>query len=407
MMELNDNEFDATFRKKVFDADPQFEEAAWDKMEQKLKRRERVVFFRKVGVVCLLLLICFAGFMQLDQKGVKKTQDVTVKKDKVVPLIQLPETNRTAIEINTEPKTVSADTEAAASGKKTAKVEAWFMGKQDLLKQNELKQDVVIQSPINQSTIVSGKTIDSASGTTLAQSTGLPKAKVDTTVTALSGSDVAATAIASVLKKQKNKRRNPLPISLSLSAGPEFNSSGAIVGGKTGFSGGIGVSIGVFKRISLQTGLKYSVKDYGTDNYGYSFKNPRIKSIISEIDASCAVLEIPLIASYQVMEDSRKSIDINAGMSSYFMLKEDYTFRYTAESGIKDRVQHVSGKNQHYFGVVDLSATYYVKLKKKKFKLGLEPFVKIPLTGVGEGRVNLKSSGVSLKLRYDLGKKIN
>lgn len=55
-MELNDNEFDATFRKKVFDADPQFEEAAWDKMERKLKRRDRIVFFRKSALVLLALL---------------------------------------------------------------------------------------------------------------------------------------------------------------------------------------------------------------------------------------------------------------------------------------------------------------------------------------------------------------
>ena len=392
MMELNDNEFDASFRKRVFDADPQFEEAAWDKMEQKLNRRDRVVFFRKAGAFCLLLLIGFGSFMLWDKEG-DKTQGATVK-NKTAPVIQVPDLGRPVIETNIEPKVgeVEADRAVAEIKKTNVFVGAGYRGKQG------------VQSTLP-SAVIADKNIDSASGHVLAQSTPQPKSKADSTVTALPGSDVPA--IASVLKKQKNKRRNPLPVSLSLSVGPEFNSSSAMVGGRTGFTGGIGVSIGFFKRISLQTGLKYSVKEYGADNYEYSFRNPRIKSIISEVDASCAVLEIPLIASYHVMEDNRKSIDINAGISSYIMLSEDYTYKYTAESGFKDRLQHISGKNQHYFGVVDLSATYYVKLKKEKFKLGLEPFIKIPLTGVGEGKVNLKSSGVSLKLRYDLGKKFN
>jgi hypothetical protein len=48
-----------------------------------------------------------------------------------------------------------------------------------------------------------------------------------------------------------------------------------------------------------------------------------------------------------------------------------------------------------------------MKLKNNNLKIGIEPFVKIPLSGVGEGNINLKSSGISLKLRYDLDKKNN
>jgi hypothetical protein len=74
-MELNDNEFDAAFRKRVFDADPQFEEAAWDKMEGKLKRRERIVLFRKGTVVLsLLLLIGLIGYYSFDKKTEKKAK---------------------------------------------------------------------------------------------------------------------------------------------------------------------------------------------------------------------------------------------------------------------------------------------------------------------------------------------
>ncbi len=87
------------------------------------------------------------------------------------------------------------------------------------------------------------------------------------------------------------------------------------------------------------------------------------------------------------------------------MLKENYVFKYLPSTGRKDRVSEFTNANQHFFSVLDLSATYNIKLKSKKFALGFEPYIKIPLGGIGEGNVPLKSSGVSLKLRYDLNKK--
>lgn len=78
-MELNDNEFDAAFREKVFGADPQFEEAAWNKMEQLLRRRDRLVFFRKAAVLCLLFLVAFGGYMLVEQQPEKKINSAAQK----------------------------------------------------------------------------------------------------------------------------------------------------------------------------------------------------------------------------------------------------------------------------------------------------------------------------------------
>lgn len=386
-MELNDKEFDATFRKKVFDAELWFEEAAWNKMEQKLRRRDRVVFFRKAGALCLLLLVFFGGHLMFDRglqekpktKIAGRSKQEHVRSDKATETATVPQ-DKGRIK-NQGPKSVYVD-------------------------QSFFKKDIVIDfsdslgNQKNEDQPLYSK--KDSINTALAGIVNPDSAQLR-----LPGTHVLPPSVVAVNKKQKQGPRKPFPVSLSFSAGPEFNSSGAVLGGKTGFSAGFGFSVGIAKRISLQTGLKYSMKDYAAENYEYKFKSIRAKDIISKVDASCAVLEIPLQASYTVLEDAEKSIDLNVGMSSYFMLKEDYTYRYNAGSGIADRFQEYKNRNQHYFGVADLSATYYVKLKKKGLKLGLEPYVKIPLTGVGEGKVNLKSSGISLKLRYDLGNKNN
>jgi hypothetical protein len=395
-MELNDNEFDAAFREKVFDAEPQYEEAAWNKMEQKLKRRDHV-FFRKATALCLSILLAFGGyFIRIKQESEKSKPSIAkqIKRKSLAPTAV--ETQRAQVTTDSTPTTGIGNGFLENSGN-TSKQGVIISGANDDFK-NPVVPDAGLPVVLMDSSRL--KTL----ATNVVEQTDVILSQ-DSALVASRGSDVEPASVAAIVKKQKRKRTNRWPVSLSLSLGPEFNSSASLIGGKKGFSTGIGFSIGLAKRFRLQTGMKYSTKAYGTDGYGYAFKNESIKPMISRVEASCEVLEIPLQASFTVMEDNHRSIDLNAGMSSYFMLKEDYTFKYTETSGYKDRFQEFNNENQHYFGVIDLSATYYIKLKKEKFMLGVEPYVKLPVAGVGAGNVNLKSSGVALKLRYDLGKK--
>lgn len=376
-MELNDKEFDAAFRKKVFDAELQFEEAAWNKMEQKLKRRDRVVFFKRISILGLFLFCIAGGYYAMFRGEATKIKPTLAKGS---PAKSREFVSRPVVQNqhNGPAKIVVPDRHISVSSIK-------------------VKADHVryLSDSLVQPTFIAAS---------LLPTNGLKLQ--DSSVVLPAVPEVPLEAIASATRKQHPKQANAWPVSLSLSAGPEFNSAASLIGGKGGFSAGLGLSLGITKRFKLQTGLKYSAKDYGTDGYAYAYKNEKIRALVSRIDAACAVLEVPIQASYTVLEDRRRSIDINAGMSSYFMLKEDYTFKYTAASGYKDRYTEIRNENQHYFGVVDLSATYYVKLRKEKFSFGVEPYVKVPLTGVGEGKINLKSSGIALKLRYDLGKTI-
>lgn len=212
-------------------------------------------------------------------------------------------------------------------------------------------------------------------------------------------------------KKGIKVKRN-LPVSLAISAGPEFNSASSVVGGDPGFNAGLTLGFGISKKLDLQTGVRYSIKKYsGAGGIRYSFPNTNatwLKNNLTDLDATCDVLEIPLTASYRVADNAHRSINLNAGISSYLMLKEDYVFKYDNQYGAAtQRTLQKTNANQHLLSVVDLSATYFMKLKNNNLKIGLEPFMKIPLSGVGEGNINLKSSGISLKLRYDLDKKNN
>lgn len=399
MMELDDSEFDAAFRRRVFDADPQFEEAAWNKMEGKLKRRERIVLFRKATLVLsLLLLTGLIGYYSFDKKAAKKA---------------IPELAGTEEQLKGRgADLLPADTSRPGNNglgeriKPAGNVHGVHKGTKTVVdhyatvvkKKNEYQE----AHPDTKEELVAGNSVAGLSRNPADLPQGDFNLAMEMGAQERSNLSVQKNTMVSNQKKVNFKKR--VPMSLALSAGPEFNSAATVIGGKSGFSAGLTFSVGIARNFRLQTGLKYSAKDYATDSFAYRIRNPKIQGMVSGIDASCTVLEIPVIVSYTVMEDSQRSIDLNLGLSSYLMLKEDYTFKYTAASGIPNRLIESRNANQHLMSVVDLSATYFIKLKTEKFKIGLEPFVKIPLTGVGEGAVNLKSSGISLKIRYDLNK---
>ncbi|HKG08385.1 MAG TPA: hypothetical protein VKB19_18100 [Pedobacter sp.] len=394
-MELNDNEFDATFRRKVFDTDPQFEDAAWDKMEQKLKRRDRIVFFRKSAVVTLALLAGLWGYYSFDRVDVKKIEVASSETDK-------------------------KDSSRVPQGKKeTEKTRVVEQDHNDSIHHDDSKiVRVAVRKGIGpgNSTPGDGALVESYQQLNGESSLKRVFLKEPLLVRIALREDILRPSMIKALvpvsqaaseEKNKIKSKKSLPVSLAISAGPEFNSASSLVGGNPGFSAGLTFGFGISKNLDLQTGVRYSIKKYnGGGGIRYNFPNTSSwpKNNLTALDASCDVLEIPLQASYTVLRNGSSSVNLNAGISSYLMLKEDYVFKYKSLYGTTQKIIEKNNANQHFLSVVDLSATYFIKLKSDNLKLGIEPFVKIPLTGVGEGNINLKSSGVSLKLRYDLDK---
>lgn len=386
MEELNDKDFDQLFRTRITEEIPEFEEQSWLKMERKLRRRDRTVFLRYASII--LLLLSFGVTIFLIQRNVGE-----------MPLELAHQSPKN--HANQHPEISPDSTQTfALTNNLTIKKKNYLINKpvsRNLIPAQQTAAELknpgrhdVLRSlvPLSRSPKISGNTPQA-----IQLSNGFFIAKDDRT-----------TILEEMTLPEKNRRRRKLPISLALAAGPDFNSTTAAVGGKTNVAFGLGIGIALSKKWSIQTGLNYGHKNYDANGSNYTFNNPNTKNIITTVNAACEVIEIPLRASLNVIENQKRSIEINAGLSSYFMLKENYVYKYTPESGRADRLVEAVNENQHILSVVDLSATYHIKLKNKKLAFGIEPYVKIPLSGIGEGRVPLKSSGIALKLRYDFNR---
>lgn len=398
MKELNDIDFDKVFKTRITEELPEFEEASWLKMEKKLRKKERLVYYRYASI--LLVLLSFGmGFYLMSKNNVNKVDTIVSKKT----TIKRDQKTGNGIKSITELEPAQQNKSVFNDPSKTTDLKNYsFKSVQSYTTPNKNEKLIPTESIA----------VHNSSNTTATNKEDLTVIQQPTNQIVqniIASSTLNATKIDSPITKSKaeiaTKGKRKIPVSVAIMAGPDFSSTNAVIGGKTGVSIGATLAVGLTKKLSLQTGLSFGSKNYSSSAYKYTFPNSNInKATFTGIDAACEVLEIPLRASYNIIENQKRSIELNAGLSSYLMIKENYVFRYTKESYRTDRILDVANANQHYLSVVDLSATYNIKLKNKKFAFGIEPYVKIPLTGIGEGSVPLNSSGISLKLRYDFNK---
>ena len=158
------------------------------------------------------------------------------------------------------------------------------------------------------------------------------------------------------------------------------------------------------RRWSIQSGITYSMKKYKAAGEDY---NPPpgfwyYGNAPDNTEGECDVIDIPLNIRYYIKPYSKHRFFASTGLSSYLMLTEDYYYEYDGYQS-PDQVESwsVRNENQHYFGVYNLSVGYQRSLGAR-WSLEIEPFIKLPLSGVGFGRVDLWSTGSIFSLKYNL-----
>ncbi len=205
---------------------------------------------------------------------------------------------------------------------------------------------------------------------------------------------------------QKKPRISSRPlISLAFNMAPDVSGVNTLKNGKIGVTAGAGLSLNIAKAFSVSTGINYSQKVYSTPFSNYKpVSSYQFPVQPSNVDANCAVIDIPVGLNYTLLDKGKDRFSLGAGVSSYFMLNEKYNFSYQSAYARAPRRYRVDNENQHILGVANFSASYERKLPNGT-RLGINPYVKLPLTDIGYGNVRLKSAGVALSLSVDLSKK--
>jgi hypothetical protein len=209
----------------------------------------------------------------------------------------------------------------------------------------------------------------------------------------------------SVKKKMKTDQARPQQVILSAIVAPDLSYAKSAVGSKVSSNFGLLATYEFHPRLSVTSGAVYANKYYNSSGdaaAGYGFDGHSL-----QINAVCNVIDIPVNVNYKLLNRKAFSLSLNTGLSSYIMLKEKYDYVYSEEGYAESTVSmEIKNQNRHMFGVANVSLSFDRKISPN-LSIGVQPFMKLPLTGIGYGNADLRSTGVSFSLNMGLfpGKK--
>ena len=160
------------------------------------------------------------------------------------------------------------------------------------------------------------------------------------------------------------------------------------------------------ERFSASIGANFVRKKYGARGSDYQPDDgPWLYDMApSSVDASCDILEVPVSIGFFQKKNNQNGFYSKLGMTSIIMLEEHYWYFYDQE--IPGQIKYWGGRNEnkHWFGIGEVAFGYQQYLTPKT-SVQIEPFLQIPLAGVGNGNVKLWSVGVNMKFNFQVNKR--
>lgn len=180
-----------------------------------------------------------------------------------------------------------------------------------------------------------------------------------------------------------------------LLAGPDLSTVKFQSIKQTGFSLGVLIGYRFNKRIAIESGLLWDKKYYYSN--GEYFKKENINIPPSEkvinVDGSCYMFEIPLNFRYDFATAKNHGFFAKTGLSSYIGMKDQYTLQLDYGGNPYPRNSPVKNAPANILSILQFSAGYERSIGAKT-NLRVEPYVKIPLQGVGTGSMPISSFGI-------------
>ena len=186
--------------------------------------------------------------------------------------------------------------------------------------------------------------------------------------------------------------------SIGLEFSPDLSTVGLRGVEDPGYTVGLHAEYHLSSKLSLSGGVSYSKKIYFADEDIGSYPGSNPNWTLDRVNANCDVIDIPVNLSYYLDGYDASGFVFSGGLSTYFMLTEDYDIIYN--DPWPEGSQFFRNDNQHFLGILNLSVGYRKRLSPI-LSLQAEPFIKIPIQGIGAGDLDLYTSGLRFILKYN------
>ena len=445
-------ELDKNAQEAANNHNPAYDEKNWDQMEALLdkhlpqdKKKRRFIFWwllpLMVGVTALLFITIKSNTPGSDTKDIQKTSELNTAANNIEEKNKSSLTNSTfelrdntrlsdqtptngptndnfkEPEITaTQPGTNIAAIKQAPSVR-TKNFDEKLAGQTIIPNKTQLKKSSnrnpkdrynndLVSSGISANTVISNNTttpaaISTEPVNTLPANTEQEKQEISVTnaeatdsakqATDIKTDDIAGTP--TTIKKPGRTRDKGFFAGISL--GPDISGLGMEKAGSWKMQYGLSAGYAFSKRISVRTGFFVGRKIYtaAPNEYHPPYDLATYYPRMIKIDANCLVYEIPLTVVYNFSQVKRHNWFVSAGASSYLMKDETYDYYYKNSAGNTEmRSRNFSDENNHFFSVINLSGGYNYRFNDRFFLMA-EPYLKLPVSGIGYGNVKLNSAG--------------
>ncbi len=200
-------------------------------------------------------------------------------------------------------------------------------------------------------------------------------------------------------KNNPDKKRKHTPEIILLYA-PELTTIRFTYIDKAGSNYGLLVGYPITKNISLQTGIIKSRKNYIANGSDFELEYPLPSNYkLTKVNGYCMMYEVPLNIKSGLGSFKKFNLFYTAGISSYFMTSEYYTYHYASSNGIYSRSRAYREQKNYWLSLAS-AGIGIEKAISPDFNIAAMPFLKIPFKGMGEGNLKLLSTGINFSLSY-------
>lgn len=400
-MNRNIEDIDKLFREGLNPEDDRlaYQEAGWLELKKRLDRnaqkRHGVFWLTRLSGVAALILLFFAIRLFLPESQNRIVQQAEVQQND-----QKPQKKQSQSISSPE---VQKDVRKAESVSGTLLAQNKPLSKQlpkrlpiHQTSENEIKnRDTILVNDLNISNVNPEQKVSRAD-----QATSQPDAEkpVEQKRPATDESLFAPNEKPNKIAEPEHLARK---LTLSVLAAPDYNGVNNLNNASIGDNFGLMVTFKIAKNWSFSTGGVYAKKLYKTGFGNYSpSKNIWDEYYPKSVYADCRVLDIPLNISYSLALGKNTTISFGTGISSYIMLREDYRFSYEEQDSNTAVAYHVVNENQHWLSVLNFQATFERRINSK-VSIGLQPYMKIPMSKIGFAGVKLQSLGMAVVLNWN------
>lgn len=173
---------------------------------------------------------------------------------------------------------------------------------------------------------------------------------------------------------------------------------------KPGYDVGAVVGYKINKRWSVEAAAIYTKKNYYTQSEYY--KGPVYPSSyvrLDNVDGSCHMYEVSVLGKYNFKFTKNHNWFVTGGLTSFIMKKEFYMADYYTPATNSHQTYPYTYLNssKDWFSIAQFSFGYSLSLNHG-LAFRVEPYVQVPLKGVGTAKLPLTSVGLRLGITKTL-----